>query len=174
MTRLFEHENPFDTHDMTRRLYAMNAGSLRAGIYQVRDGRTLDWGRKEYHLTWNGYIMAMVGEKSVRFLETALFVYENPPDPGQFPPDFQDVSRYYSNSDDHTAVSYERDWQRVTFCLTRKNKADDPEDVTEDEFNEEPMVFVYEYGRLCAKLGLSSAKMLVDLGKPIDKQPDSE
>ncbi len=58
--------NKYDKRDMVSREQAMIAGPIKIASYRVRDPETLEWSSRQYHLTFDNTVMAVMGEEAAK------------------------------------------------------------------------------------------------------------
>lgn len=63
-------ENAYDKTDMVRRLQVLYAGPLKAAVYQVKDPETGEFGQRQYHITFDNTVIAVMGESVLDLLVT--------------------------------------------------------------------------------------------------------
>lgn len=68
-----------DRTKMVQQESLLLAAGLRLASYRVRDPDTMEWGKLQFHMTWDNYVMAVLGEESARLLRT--FLNQHLPEP---------------------------------------------------------------------------------------------
>lgn len=56
-------DKPFD---MVQCDYQLRAGPIQVGAYRIRDMKTGEFGQQHFHMTFDNYVMAAMGEESAR------------------------------------------------------------------------------------------------------------
>lgn len=68
--------NSYDKADMVRREAVILAGPLKVAAYRVRDPETGEFGSRQFHMTYDNTVMAVMGEEAaklfVRFVSHTL------------------------------------------------------------------------------------------------------
>lgn len=70
-------ENTYDKLDMIRREAALIAGPLKLAAYRVKDPETGEFGKLQYHMTYDNTVMAVMSEEAAKLF--AKFVTDNAP-----------------------------------------------------------------------------------------------
>ena len=74
-------KNQYDEADRVRQEALLAAGGIKLAAYRVRDPETDEWGRLQFHMTYNDTVLAVMSEEAARLF--ARFVRDNLPQPGR-------------------------------------------------------------------------------------------
>ena len=63
-------DNKYDTSGIVKREAVMYAGDLKLAVYRVRDPETGEYGKRNFHMTYNNCVMALMGEEAAKLFAT--------------------------------------------------------------------------------------------------------
>jgi hypothetical protein len=62
-----------DFFDMVQTDFVLKAAGMQVGAYRVRDVETGEFGKQHFHMTYNNYVMAAMGEEAFKLMANLIF-----------------------------------------------------------------------------------------------------
>lgn len=65
-------KNSYDSRDHVRRETLLLAGPLKLAAYTVRDPETMEHGQRQFHMTYDNTVMAVMSEEAAKLFSTMV------------------------------------------------------------------------------------------------------